>query len=103
MDEIRRKTALTDQPCITMTQAAFLFGMGHRLFRQKFTEFYQFEIDWVYNRHSRKLLLIDCIKLAFPDASKKTQYLLAQDFIYRLPDIRRKLRRNGSKNGGNTE
>jgi len=87
MDQIPKH--ITDHPTISMNQAAAIFMLSPRKFKDKFTRVLQSEIRHAKTDRGIRLLLEDVIRSAYPDAPEGTIYEIAFDYTMR-DAIRRK-------------
>jgi len=71
--------SIYDQPTVTMRAAAAILMMSWPRLRKRWDTLSK-HIRWVENRKGRRLLLVDVLRCAYPEASEHTIHVLAMDY-----------------------
>lgn len=77
------------EPTITLKEAAILFNIGLPKFRVLFRKKLANVVRYFKDRNGYKLLLIDIMRAAFPEADDHTIHMMSLDFLCRLRISRR--------------
>ena len=86
----QRRKQLADFPSIWMTEGRFLLGCGRDKWRRLWEEVYRHETDWWENQRGVRVNLDSLIKAVYPGMKKDTRGLLANDFLWKLMEERRR-------------
>ena len=74
-----------DQPTVTMRAAAAILMMGKERLLHRWESLSQ-HIRWVNNRAGRRLLLVDVLRSAYPEASEHTIHIMALEYSIQRHD-----------------
>jgi hypothetical protein len=75
------KTSIDNQPTVSRRHAAMFFNMGRDKFLNRWESHFKFTIRHVQSEKGLRLLLMDVIKAAFPNASSETKHLIAYHYL----------------------
>lgn len=75
------KREVADQPTVSRPEAAALFNMGRNKFTRRWDEHYRFHIRHVPGEKGPRLLLVDVISVAFPEATQEIIYEMAYRYV----------------------
>ncbi len=83
-----KKPAVADQPTVTRRDAHIFFNMGYNKFLRRWDEYFKHHIGHVETNNGVRLLLVDVVAVAFPEASDHTIHEIAYQHLLYLHEKR---------------
>ena len=74
-----------DQPTVTIKAAGAILMMGKERLQKRW-ESLSWHIRWVNTRRGRRLLLVDVLRCAYPEASEHTIHMMALEYSIQRHD-----------------
>ncbi len=76
------KPAISDQASVFRRDASFFFNMGRDKFMRRWDEYYKYHIAHAETTNGIRLLLVDVIEAAFPEAPVDVIHQIAYQLLY---------------------